>query len=71
MRARMADLSVHGLSLILNKKLHVGSHVKVEWGCLNFMGETIYCESYGREFLAGLKVDDSVYETARNLRTCQ
>jgi hypothetical protein len=70
-RARLADLSVHGLSLILNKKLHVGSLVKVEWGCLNFTGETIYCENYGEEFLAGLKVDDSVYETARNLRTYQ
>jgi hypothetical protein len=70
-KARMADLSVHGLSLILNKKLHVGSLVHVEWGCLTFMGETIYCETYGDEFVAGLKVEDSVYETARNLRTCQ
>ena len=70
-KARMADLSVHGLSLVLNKKLHVGSCVKVEWGCLTFTGETIYCETYGKEFLAGLRVEDSVYETARNLRTYQ
>ena len=70
-KARMADLSVHGLSLILNKKLHVGSSVKVEWGCLTFTGETIYCETYGKEFLAGLKVEDPVYETARNIRTYQ
>jgi len=70
-KARMADLSVHGLSLILKKKLHIGSCVKVEWGCLTFTGETIYCETHGKEFLAGLKVEDSVYETARNLRTYQ
>ena len=70
-KARLADLSVHGLSLILKKKLHIGSRVKVEWGSLMFTGETIYCESYGKEFLAGLKVEDSVYETARNLRTYQ
>jgi hypothetical protein len=70
-KARMADLSVHGLSLILKKKLHIGSLVRVEWGCLAFTGETIYCENYGKEFLAGLKVEDSVYETARNLRVYQ
>ena len=70
-KARMADLSVHGLSLILNRKLQVGSHVKVEWGTLTFSGETIYCETHGKEFLAGLKVEDSVYETARNLRIYQ
>jgi hypothetical protein len=70
-KARMADLSVHGLSLIVKKKLHVGSLVKVEWGCLAFTGETIYCESRGKEFLAGLKVEDSVYETAKNLRVYQ
>ncbi len=64
-KARMADLSVHGLSLILDKELHVGSRVRVEWGTLNFTGETVYCENYGKEFLAGLKIEDSVYETAR------
>jgi hypothetical protein len=68
-KARMADLSVHGLSLILNKELHIGSRVRVEWGNLSFTGETIYCENLGSEFLAGLKIDDSVYETSRNLRT--
>ncbi len=71
-KARMADLSVHGLSLILHKELHVGSRIRVEWGKLNFTGETIYCENYGKEFLAGLKVEDSVYETARtHVRTSQ
>jgi PilZ domain len=72
-KARMADLSVHGLSLILNKELHIGSRVRVEWGNLNFTGETVYCENHGKEFLAGLKVEASVYETARRdvLRTSQ
>jgi hypothetical protein len=64
-RARLADLSVHGLSLILKDKLPVGSSVKVEWGETVFVGELIYCQPHGREFLAGLKVDDSVYETAK------
>jgi hypothetical protein len=64
-KARLADLSVHGLSLILNKQLRVGSIVRVEWGSANFIGELIHCQPQGKEFLVGLKVEDSVYETAK------
>jgi hypothetical protein len=56
---------VHGLRLILKDKLPVGSSVKVEWKSAIFVGELIYCQPHGREFLAGLKVEDSVYETAK------
>jgi hypothetical protein len=64
-KARLADLSVHGLSLILDDKLHVGSLVRVEWGGFAFVGESIYCQPHGQEFLVGLKVEDPVYETAK------
>jgi hypothetical protein len=64
-RARLADLSVHGLSLIMHEELNIGSLVKVEWGSVTFMGELIYCQPHGKEFIVGLKVDDPVYETAR------
>ena len=65
-KARLADLSVHGLSLILNEELQVGSLVKVEWGSVTFVGEAIYCQPrHGEGFLIGLKVEDPVYETAR------
>jgi hypothetical protein len=64
-KARLANLSVHGLSLIIDKKLHVGSIAKVEWGSVTFMGEVVYCQSHGRENIVGLKVDDPVYETAK------
>jgi hypothetical protein len=64
-KARLADLSVHGLSLILKEKLPEASVVSVEWGAVKFMGETVYCRSHGQEYLVGLKVEDSVYETAR------
>ena len=64
-KARLANLSVHGISLILNKKLHVGSQAKVEWGNVTFMGEVIYCHPHGKEVIVGLKVDDPVYETAK------
>jgi hypothetical protein len=65
-KARLADLSVHGLSLILNNELHVGSLVKVEWGSVTFVGESVYCQPRGAEFLVGLKVEDPVYETAKS-----
>jgi hypothetical protein len=64
-KARLANLSVHGISLILNRKLHVGSLAKVEWGNVTFMGEVVYCKPHGNEVLVGLKVDDPVYETAK------
>ncbi len=64
-KARLADLSVHGLSLIINEELNVGSLLKVEWGNVTFMGELIYCQPHGQEFLVGLKVEDPVYETAK------
>jgi hypothetical protein len=64
-KARLADLSVHGLSLILPDKLPVGSSIKVQWGDAAFMGEIVYCRVHGREFVAGLKVEDPVYETSK------
>jgi hypothetical protein len=64
-KARLANLSVHGLSLILPGKLSVGSVAKVEWGTVTFTGEVVYCRPHGKEVLVGLKVDDPVYETAK------
>jgi hypothetical protein len=64
-KARLADLSVHGLSLILEDQLPSSAVVHVEWGEVKFAGELVYCQPHGREFLVGLKVEDSVYETAR------
>ena len=68
-RARLADLSVHGLSLILKEKIPIGSIVKVEWGTATFVGELVYCKPHARDFMAGLKVEDPVYETARKSAT--
>ena len=64
-KARLADLSVHGLSLIIKEKLPLASKVKIEWGTVMFTGELVYCRPHGHEFLIGLKVEDPVYETAR------
>ncbi len=64
-KARISDLSVHGLSLILKEKVPVSAMVRVEWVTATFVGEVVYCQPHGKEFLVGLKVEDSVYETAR------
>lgn len=64
-KARLADLSVHGLSLILKDEIPVGSSIKVQWGSTAFTGEIIHCRAHGREFLIGLRVEDSVYETSK------
>jgi len=37
----------------------------VEWGSDSFVGEVVYCQTHGKEILVGLKVEDSVYETAK------
>ena len=63
--ARLADLSVHGLSLIVNRELSIGSAAKVQWGDVIFVGELIYCKPQGKEYLVGLKVEEPVYETTR------
>jgi len=65
-KARLADLSVHGLSLIVDKELNIGSAAKVQWGDVMFVGELIYCQPHGNEFVVGLKVEEPVYETAKN-----
>jgi len=61
LKARIADLSTHGLSIIINRELPLGVQVKVEWGQEAFEGELVYCKSYGKEFLVGWKIEDPVY----------
>jgi hypothetical protein len=68
-RARLADVSANGLSLILNNQMRVGSSVKVEWGRYSFAGISIYCQPRGREFLIGLKVEDPAYDKAKKFAT--
>ncbi len=71
-KARIANLSAHGLSLILGTELPTGCHVKVEWANVAFVGELIYCQPHGDEFVVGLNVDDPVYDTKRSsLKTLQ
>ena len=64
-KARLANLSVHGLSLILNKKLLWALWQKWNGGAYTFVGEVVYCKPHGKEVIVGLKVDDPVYETAK------
>jgi hypothetical protein len=62
MKGRLASLSAHGLSVILGCELPAGAAVRVEWGSTAFVGELIYCQAHGQEYLAGLKVEEPVYD---------
>ncbi len=64
-KARLADISANGLSLILNYEVCAGTSVKVEWGPHSFVGISIYCKPHGREYLVGLKVEDPAYDMAK------
>jgi hypothetical protein len=64
-KGRLANLSAHGLSVILERELPTGSSARIEWGNTEFIGELIYCQPHGKgnEFLAGLNVETPVYDT--------
>ena len=48
-----------------NRELLPGLAIRVEWGETARMGESVYCQPRGREFLVGLKVNDPVYDAAK------
>ncbi len=62
LKGRLTNLSAHGLSLILSRELPVGTAVNVEWGSTKIVGEVIYCQTSGAEFIVGLRVEDPVYD---------
>ena len=62
MKGRLANLSAHGLSLILPGKVPSGIIVNVEWGEYKVQGQLIYCQPYGNEYRVGLEVEDPIYE---------
>ncbi len=64
-KGRLANLSAHGLSVIVTRELPPASTIKVEWGEYEFIGELIYCQPHGKEFMAGLTVEAPVYDTKK------
>ena len=62
-KGRIANLSAHGLSLILPCEVPAGITVHLEWGEYRVQGQFIYCQPYGDEYRVGLQVDDPIYES--------
>ncbi len=62
MQGRLANLSAHGISLILKDTIPSGITVKVEWGTAHVVGRLKYCKPYGDEYRAGIEVDDPIYD---------
>ncbi len=61
--ARLLDVSTHGVGLALTCELAPGTAVKVEWGSTVLLGEIVYCEPRNSEFIAGLEVEDAIYDS--------
>lgn len=64
MKGRLANLSAHGISLIVPGNLFSGSTVKVEWGTSQVIGRIVYCQPYGNEYRTGLQVKDPIYDAS-------
>lgn len=64
MKGRLANLSAHGISLILQDTIPSGITVKVEWGTSHVIGRLKYCKPYGNEYRAGIEVRDPIYDAA-------
>jgi hypothetical protein len=67
LKGRLANLSAHGLSIILNCELPIGILLKIEWGNTEFVGELIHCQPYGSEFMLGVNVENPVYDTKKSV----
>ena len=62
MKGRLANLSAHGVSLILPSEIPTDITVKVEWGTSQVQGRLVYCQPYGNEYRAGLQVEGPIYD---------
>ncbi len=58
---RLKNFSSYGVRLNCPKSLSAGSLIKVEWGEAILLGEVVYCQSQGDEFVAGVEVEEIVY----------
>jgi hypothetical protein len=61
----LTNFSAYGVGLLLKQDLPIGCLVKLEWGNTILLGELIYCQPSGNEFVAGLEVEDIVYKSAQ------
>ena len=62
MKGRLQNLSAHGISLIVPGEIPSGIPVRVEWGTFHVQGQLVYCKPYGKEYRAGLEIEDSIYD---------
>lgn len=68
MKGRLANVSAHGLSLIVPNAIPSGVTVTVQWGSSRVVGQIIYCELLGNEYRAGLQVEDPIYDAGIALK---
>jgi hypothetical protein len=60
---KIVNFSARGLRLLLMDEIAVGAVIKVEWGRTLLLGQVVYCEPEGKDFAAGMELEEAVYDT--------
>jgi len=66
-RARIENKSSGGACIRLNKKIAVGTRLRVEGQWERFSGEARYCRRDGRDYLVGIQKDKTEWPPAKRL----
>ena len=60
---RITNSSPRGIGLVVDRRVPLGSAVKVEWGHTLLLGEVRYCRAEGDGFAIGLDLEHALYHT--------
>jgi hypothetical protein len=60
---RITNSSTRGIGLVVDRRVLLGSAVKVEWGHTLLLGEVRYCRPEGDGFAIGLDLEHALYHT--------
>jgi len=66
-RARIENKSSGGACVRLNKKVAVGTRLKIEGQWEKFTGEARYCRQDGRDYLVGIQKDKTEWPAAKRV----
>ena len=60
---RITNSSSRGIGLVIDRRVPLGSAVKVEWGHTLLLGEVRYCRPEGDGFAIGVDLEHALYHT--------
>ena len=68
---RITNSSTRGIGLVIDRRVPLGSAVKVEWGNTLLLGEIRYCRPEGDGFAIGLDLEHALYQTEELARLAE